>query len=130
MLQARFTFFPPALSSAVAAMSERFIGEAITPVGNTFDLSRMAVGEPGFPEEFLWQDRTIRVAALLRTWRETGKCSHGSPESYVRKHWFEVATTADGIWKIYFDRQPRGGRKGARWWLFSIREPEKTEKLR
>jgi hypothetical protein len=26
--------------------------------------------------------------------------------------------------KLYFERQPRGGRKAARWWLFSIREPE------
>jgi hypothetical protein len=28
--------------------------------------------------------------------------------------------------KLYFKRQPRGGRGGARWWLFSIREPEES----
>jgi len=43
---------------------------------------------------------------------------------YVRKHWYEVATKSDGIMKLYFERQPRRGQKGARWWLFSIREPE------
>jgi hypothetical protein len=41
---------------------------------------------------------------------------------YVRKHWYEVATASDGTMKIYFDRQPRGGRKTPRWWLFSICE--------
>jgi len=102
-------------------MRERFVSEAIIPVVATCDTSRLAVGEPGLPREFMWRGRTIEVAAVLRTWRETGKCRHGSPELYVRKHWFEVATTANGTMKIYFERQPRRGHKGARWWLFSIR---------
>jgi phosphoribosylglycinamide formyltransferase-1 len=101
-------------------MQERFVGEAITPVVPTCDTSRMAVGEPGLPREFLWRGRMIAVAAVLRTWRETGKCRHGSPEIYVRKHWFEVATTSMGTMKIYFERHARRGQKGARWWLFSI----------
>jgi hypothetical protein len=105
-------------------MRERFISEPIKPLTETADTSRTAVGEPGLPREFVWRDRTITVKAVWRSWRETGKCHHGSPEMYVRKHWYEVATVSDGIMKIYFDRQPRGGRKGARWWLFSLREPE------
>jgi hypothetical protein len=105
-------------------MGERFVSEAISPIVPTCDTLRMASGEPGLPREFLWRGRTIEVAALLRTWRETGKCRHGSPAMYVRKHWFEVATTANGTMKIYFERQPRRGAKGARWWLFSIREAE------
>lgn len=105
-------------------MPERFISETIKPVVATCDTSRIAVGEPGLPREFLWRGRTIRVAAVLRTWRETGKCRNGSPELYIRKHWFEVATTSNGMMKIYFERQPRPGRKGPRWWLFSIRESE------
>lgn len=105
-------------------MPERFVSEAITPAVATCDTSRMAAGEPGLPTEFLWRGRTIQVSAVLRAWREIGKCDHGSTDMYVRKHWYEVATTSSGIMKIYFDRQPRGGRKGAsRWWLFSIREP-------
>jgi phosphoribosylglycinamide formyltransferase-1 len=84
----------------------------------------MAIGEPGLPREFLWRGKNIEITAVLRTWRETGKCSHGSPELYVRKHWYEVATRSHGTMKIYFDRQPHRGRKGERWWLFSISSPE------
>jgi len=101
-------------------MSEQLISEALLPVIATSDTSRMAAGEPGLPREFVWRGRTIRITSVLRTWRETGKCHHGSPELYVRKHWYEVATESDGILKIYFDRQPRRGRKEPRWWLFSI----------
>ena len=105
-------------------MSERFVSEVIRPVVATSDTSRMASGEPGLPSEFIWRGRTIKIAAVLRTWRETGKCRHGSPEVYVRKHWFEVATTTNRTMKIYFDRQTRGAHKNDRWWLFTICEPE------
>jgi len=105
-------------------MPERFVSEAIKPVVATSDTSRMAAGEPGLPREFVWRGKTITIVAVLRSWRETGRCSHGSPELYVRKHWYEVATASNGTMKIYFDRQPRGGRKGGRWWLFSICEEE------
>ena len=105
-------------------MPERLISEAIKPLTETADTSRMAIGEPGLPHKFVWRGRTITVTAVLRSWRETGKCRHGSPEMYVRKHWYEVVTASDGTMKLYFERQPRGGRGGARWWLFSIREPE------
>ena len=109
-------------------MPERFISEAIKPVIETYDTSRMAVGEPGLPREFVWRGRKIIVTAVLRTWRETGKCRNGSPELYVRKHWFEVAMASHDTMKIYFDRQPRDGRHGARWWLFSMCEAEKSAK--
>jgi hypothetical protein len=105
-------------------MLDRFVSEAIRPVVATCDPLRMAAGEPGLPHEFVWRGRTIKIAAVLRTWRETGKCRHGSPERYVRKHWFEVATTSNSTMKIYFDRQPRNGRKSDRWWLFTISESE------
>ena len=103
-------------------MPERFISEALDPVIATSDTSRMAAGEPGLPREFLWRGRTVRITTVLRTWRETGKCSHGSPELYVRKHWYEVAVDDGTTMKLYFDRQPRRGRghKEPRWWLFSI----------
>ncbi|NQU11548.1 cytoplasmic protein [bacterium] len=104
---------------------EQFISEAIRPVVATCNTARMAVGEPGLPREFVWRRRTFTVASVLRTWRETGPCRHGSAERYVRKHWFEVVTTAHATMKIYFERQPRrGARRSPRWWLFSIREPE------
>jgi hypothetical protein len=103
-------------------MPERFVGEAIRPVTGTADTARMAIGEPGLPREFVRRGRTITVTGVLRTWRETGKCHHGSPEMYVRKHWYEVATASVGTMKLYFDRQPRRRRMGPRWWLFSICE--------
>ena len=103
-------------------MPERFVSEAISPVTGTADTARMAIGEPGLPSEFVWRGRTISVMSVLRTWRETGRCHHGSPEMYVRKHWYEVATASGNTMKLYFDRQPRGRRKGPRWWLFSICE--------
>jgi len=109
-------------------MRERFVDESIVPLTATSDTSRMAAGEPGLPREFLWRGRTIEVAAVLRAWRQTGKCRHGSPELYVRKHWFDVATTSNSTMRIYFDRQPRRGRKGARWWLFSISESEEGQR--
>lgn len=104
-------------------MSEHFISEAITPVIATSDSLRMASGEPGLPSEFVWRGRTIQVTAVLRTWRDLGKCDHGSTDMYVRKHWYEISTASDGVMKIYFDRQPRHGRNEGRWWLFSILEP-------
>ncbi|MHB8744551.1 MAG: DUF6504 family protein [Sulfuricaulis sp.] len=107
-------------------MSERFISEAIRPVVETYDTTRMAVGEPGLPREFLWRGHKITVKAVLRTWRETGKCRHGSPELYVRKHWFEVMTASHDVLKIYFDRQARDGHQDARWWLFSLGAAEKN----
>ena len=107
-------------------MPERFVSEPIKPLTETADTSRMAIGEPGLPQNFVWRGRTIIVTAVLRSWRETGKCRYGSPEMHVREHWYEVATESDGIMKLYFERQPRLGQKGkgTRWWLFSIREPE------
>lgn len=63
---------------------KRFVSESMIPVAETSDTARMAVGEPGLPREFVWRGRTISIKAVLRTWRETGRCRHGSPEMYVR----------------------------------------------
>jgi hypothetical protein len=42
---------------------------------------------------------------VLRTWHETGRCRHGSPEVYVRKHWYG-GHDFNGTMKLYFDRSP------------------------
>lgn len=99
---------------------DRFISEAIEPVASTFDAARMAAAEPGLPGAFVWRGETFTVAAVLRTWRDTGPCRHGSGERYVRKHWFEVVTRDGAVMKLYCDRQARLGRHASRWWLFSI----------
>ena len=103
-------------------MTEHFVGEAIRPEVDTIDTSRMVPGGPGLPGVFRWKTQTLRIARVLRAWRDTGPCDHGSGEAYVRKHWFEVETDAGQIMKIYFERQARSGRTGSRWWLFTIRE--------
>jgi hypothetical protein len=105
-------------------VAQRFVDEPLVPVAATADTSLMAAGAPGLPREFLWRGQTVEVAAVLRTWRETGKCRHGSGEMYARKHWFEIVTTEGAVMKIYFERQPRRGRKGHRWWLVTVSEAQ------
>lgn len=102
---------------------ERFVSEAVVPVAGTFDAGRMAAGEPGLPGAFRWRGRALEIATVLRSWRATGPCRHGSGELYVRKHWYEAVTRDGATLKLYFDRQPRSGRIATRWWLYSIREP-------
>jgi Domain of unknown function (DUF6504) len=101
-------------------MRERFIGEPIKPLTDTADTARMASGEPGLPSRFTWRGRDYEVVTVIRSWRETGRCHHGSPELYVRKHWYEVVTDSGETMKLYFDRQPKKGSHGLRWWLFTL----------
>ena len=70
-----------------------FVGDPIKPVPGTADVRAMATGAPGLPERFLWRGREFQVAQVLRVWKELGRCTHGSPERYVRKHWFAIRTT-------------------------------------
>ena len=104
---------------------KRFVGEALKPVKETFDASRMAAGGPGLPREFIWRGERVRIANVRSEWQETGACSHGSGERYVSKHWFELETEAGQVLKVYFERRARGRALSARWWLFSVetREP-------
>lgn len=100
-------------------MPERFISEALEPITAGADTARMATGEPGLPEAFRWRGRLVEVRQVLRSWHESGRCSHGSPELYLRRHWFELETNC-GRLKVYFERQPHRGKKGPRWWLYSM----------
>lgn len=100
-----------------------FVSEAILPITTTADINAMAAGAPGLPNEFKWRDQTLTIARILRTWRETGPCTHGGAgglELYARKHWFEVGIVGKGEAKIYFERQSRSRKATRRWWLFSI----------
>jgi hypothetical protein len=99
---------------------EQFIGEEITPVAGTADTRAMAAGGPGLPARFVWRGREFQVEAVLATRRKLGSCRGGSPEQYVRKHWFTIRTATGEVMQIYFDRQPRRGKSPkARWWLFT-----------
>lgn len=97
----------------------RFVGEPLRPLDASFDTARMAVAEPGLPLRFEWRGETVEVRAVLRSWRSTGRCRHGSPERYVRRHWYRVHTRRHGMLVLYFDRNPRPGGDRRRWWVFS-----------
>ena len=97
-----------------------FVSEPIKPIVATANARAMAAGGPGLPKEFVWRGEKLGIASVLRTWRETGQCSHGSSEAYVRKHWHEVKTNSGKEAKIYFLRQARGRKKVERWWLYTI----------
>jgi phosphoribosylglycinamide formyltransferase-1 len=106
--------------------SDKFISEAIIPDNTSFDTSAMAGGEPGLPARFRWRDTDYEVARVLEKWKTTGDCRNGSPEQYVRKHWFRIET-ADGTGMvIYFDRQPRAKQNKKRWWLATISQDTET----
>ena len=105
--------------------SDEFVSEAIAPVGSSFHVRSMSMGEPGLPSRFSWRDAEYEVASVLEKWRTTGDCKHGSGEQYVRRHWFRIETTGGTRMTIYFDRQPRPGQKKKRWWLATVsRRPE------
>lgn len=102
---------------------ERFISEPIRPVTATFDSGRMATGEPGLPRCFTWRGAPYEIAVVLRGWRETSPCRHGSGEQYVRKHCYEVRLTTGALATIYFERQARSTAQARkRWWLLSLTE--------
>jgi hypothetical protein len=98
-------------------VSLRFVSEAIVP-GGDFDVEKLARGEPGLPEFFVWHEETLRVASLRRTWRST-KTDRG--DVYVKRHWFEILLDDGKSAVVYFERQARRGTP--RWWLSPIAEP-------
>ncbi len=102
--------------------TEQFVSEPIKPVEGTFDPAGMVRGEPGLPQRFIWRDAEYTVADVLEVWKEDGPCRSGSPEMYLRKHWFRVTTEQGLEMTLYFERQPRSKRQGkARWWLYTFR---------
>jgi len=75
------------------------------------------------PQCFTWRDTQYTVAELLDSWKESGKCTHGS-EMYLRKHWFEIRTVSGEVMKIYFERKARSAKQAKqRWWLYTMSKP-------
>lgn len=101
-------------------MNSQFVSEPIQPDAASFDTGRMAAGEPGLPHRFTWRDHAYEVAELLDSWKQTGPCSHGSGERYVRKHFYRIRTTENLEMTLYCDRQPRPRQTRRRWWLYKI----------
>ena len=101
-------------------MEQKFVSESLKPVNATANIATTAAGGPVLPHEFKWRDSSLVIGSVIDSWSETGSCTHGSGERYVRKHWFEVETADHRKARIYFERKPRGKKFTDRWWLFSI----------
>jgi phosphoribosylglycinamide formyltransferase-1 len=104
-------------------MTEReFVGEPVEPDGCAFECAGMAQGEPGLPRRFRWRGELWEVAEVLRSWKESGPCTSGSDERYIRKHWYEVRTTGGEVLRIWFERQARSARERTRrrWWIHTV----------
>jgi phosphoribosylglycinamide formyltransferase-1 len=106
-------------------MLDEFVCDPLIAEPGTFDADRMAAGEPGLPGVFRWRGEPVVVQAVVRSWKDTAPCRHGSGETYVNKHWYEVATD-HGLMTVYFERRPRRGPRSSRWWLYSLRPKAET----
>ena len=101
-----------------------FVSETIEPLGNEFDASRMAMGEPGVPRFFRWRKEAWEVVQVLDGGREFGDCTHGSGERYVRRHVYRVRVAHGPVFRLAFQRSFGKGkftRKG-RWRIVQIEE--------
>lgn len=102
-------------------MREEFVSEEISPVAGSFDVTRMAAGEAGLPDRFVWREEEHEITELLETWKQLSDRFNPGEDRYLRRHWFHIRTR-DGLeMKLYFERQGRpGARKKGRWWLYTI----------
>lgn len=92
----------------------RFVGRPLEPDGDAL-LAPSANGEPPLPAAFRWDEGTIAVIAIRRSWRST-KSDRG--DVYLKRHWFEIETSEGSLAQIYFDREARRGQ--AHWWLYAV----------
>ncbi|MHC4561159.1 MAG: DUF6504 family protein [Planctomycetota bacterium] len=103
------------------AGNEEFVGEALEPLEGSFTTAGVAPGEPLLPARFRWRGEEYRLAEVVRKWKSSSPCRHGSREVYLRKHWYHIRTTDGSEWTIYFERQARsGGKKTRRWWIYTV----------
>lgn len=100
----------------------KLVCEAIIPVPQTFDAAFMSAGVPGLPREFFWRKKKYAVEDVIRAWKSTGPCHHGSSERYVRRHWFKVKTKIGSIMTLYFDKGTHGRRSEMGWFLYVLEE--------
>lgn len=107
-------------------VGETFISEAIIPDVSSMLTAPMVAGEPGIPRAFSWRGRRIEIQEVTDKWKESGNCTHGSGERYLRKHWYRIRTGDGAEMKIYFERKPRTTAK-ARWFLYSLASPEPSQ---
>ena len=101
------------------APGEEFVSEPIVPVAGTGDPTAMSRGEPGFPRQFAWRDRSYELAQLRESWKTS---SRDRGELYLRRHWYRILTTTGEQMTLYCERQAKNAKKSkSRWWLYSIK---------
>ena len=105
---------------------EKFISEPITPTPGSFDTRAIARAEPGLPTHFTWRNTEYRVHDVLENWT-TSTPEGGSGELYLARHWWRIQTTSQHIMKIYCERQTKHKNPKARWYLYTLSEPEVGE---
>lgn len=97
-------------------MKARFVSEPVTPSSDWIDSGALSRGEPALPRSFAWRGEALTVADVRRTWRST---IDDRGDTYLARHWFELALDDGRVAVFYFDRQARGRQ---RWWLYTLAE--------
>lgn len=108
-----------------------FIGETITV---EFDEPPLWEKKPGCPNRFIWRAEIYTVAEMLSEWSDytrRGRAARNMQPQHaavaatrgswgVGRYYFQVRTTTDRFFELYYDRAPKGSdeRKGA-WFLVS-----------
>ena len=93
----------------------QFVSEALAASAETIDTGGLSRGEPPLPNAFDWRDERLEVREVLRTWRSTNT---DRGDTYLARHWFELALADGRTAVVYFDRKAHRGQ--ARWWLYTI----------
>lgn len=94
----------------------RFVSRPLKPGADGY-ITAATGSEPPVPRAFLWEDRRLEIAAVLRSWRTT-KDDRG--DTYLKRHWFELRTEGGARLEVYYDREARRG--APQWWLYAIDE--------
>ena len=100
---------------------EDLVSEPLEPLLDLPAAQPPVAGEPVLPGAFRWRGRVLAIAAVLDSWKESGPCTHGSGERYLRKHWYHVSINTGETMTLYFERRARSPRERLqRWWLYSM----------
>jgi hypothetical protein len=96
-----------------------FVSEPLQPSADCVDTGGLSRGEPPLPRTFAWREDRLVVREVVRTWRST---ITDRGDTYLAKHWFEVALDDGRTAVLYFDRKSRRDRP--RWWLYTLADGE------
>jgi hypothetical protein len=92
----------------------KFVSRPLVVAGDGFVMPASG-SQPPVPRAFLWDDRTLVITAVLRSWRST-KGDRG--DTYLKRHWFELETACGLRLEVYYDREARRGTSP--WWIHTV----------